>query len=193
MSLEAALAALRRGEVVGVPTDTVYGVAVDPADPRAVRGLFELKGRGDHLPLAVLAASQAQVEPLVELPAWTRPLLDRCWPGPFTAVPGSKVTLAVGVGDHERGTLAVRIPDHPLLLDLLARTGPLAVTSANRSGRPPARSAAEARAALGGGAAVYLEGECPGGAPSTVADLTRSPPAVLREGPVRLDPDPSAR
>lgn len=186
MSLEEALSALRRGEVVGVPTDTVYGLAVDPADPRAVQRLFELKGRGGHLPLAVLAASVAQAEPLVEISEEQRRLLEQHWPGPFTAVLRAKAALAPLVGDREKGTLAVRIPDHPLLLELLARSGPLAVTSANRSGLPPARSAAEARAALGGGPAVYLEGECPGGAPSTVADLTRSPPAVLREGPVRL-------
>lgn len=192
MSLEAALSALRRGEVVGVPTDTVYGLAVDPMSPAAVNSLFALKGRGEHLPLAVLAASAAQCGRLVEIPEEQSRLLEQHWPGPLTAVLRSKAPLAPLVGDPERGTLAVRIPDHPLLLELLARSGPLAVTSANRSGLPPSRSAAEARAALGAGVAVYLEGECPGGEPSTVADLTRSPPAVLREGPVRFGPGPSA-
>ena len=192
MSLEEVLSALRRGEVAGIPTDTVYGLAVDPMSPAAVNSLFELKGRGEHLPLAVLAASQAQAEPLVEVSEEQSRLLEQHWPGPLTAVLRSKAPLAPLVGDSKRGTLAVRIPDHPLLLELLARSGPLAVTSANRSGFPPSRSAAEARAALGGGVAVYLEGECPGGEPSTVADLTRSPPAVLREGPVRLGPGLSA-
>ena len=188
MPMEAALSALRRGEVVGVPTDTVYGLAVDPADPEAVRALFDLKGRGGHLPLVVLAASLAQAEPLVEMSDSRRRLLEQHWPGPLTAVLRSKVTLAPLVGDHDRGTLAVRIPDHRCLLDLLGSSGPLAVTSANRSGAPPARSSDEARAALGDGPAVYLEGNCPGGIPSTVVDLTRSPPTVLREGPVRLHP-----
>lgn len=186
MSLEAALSALRRGEVVGVPTDTVYGLAVDPTSPAAVNRLFALKGRGEHLPLAVLAASAAQCGRLVEIPEEQSRLLEQHWPGPLTAVLRSKAPLAPLVGDPERGTLAVRIPDHPLLLELLARSGPLAVTSANRSGLPPSRSAAEARAALGAGVAVYLEGECPGGEPSTVADLTVRPVVILRPGPINL-------
>ena len=187
MSLEAALGAIRRREVVGVPTDTVYGLAVDPADSAAVRTLFELKDRGDQLPLAVLVASFAQAESLVEFTAGARSIVERRWPGPFTAVLKSKGPMVIGVGDHRRGTLAVRIPDHRLLAELLTRSGPLAVTSANRSGAPPALDAREARAALGDGVAVYLEGRCGGRRPSTVVDLTRDPPQVLRDGPVELD------
>ena len=187
MTIEAALGAIRSGLIVGVPTDTVYGVAVDPSDPVAVRALFDLKGRGEHLPLAVLVASLDQAEELVEFTRGSRDLVEEHWPGAFTAILRGKADLAEGVGDHRRGTLAVRMPDHRMLRDLLLRSGPLAVTSANRSGSPPALDAAGAREALGDGVAVYLDGMCHGGQASTVVDLTRDPPAVLRQGPVRLD------
>ena len=187
MSIKAALAALRKGEVVGVPTDTVYGVAVDPTDRAAVRTLFELKRRGDHLPLAVLVASFVQAEALVEFTGGIRDMIEPHWPGPLTTILKSKMMLADGVGDHRRGTLAVRMPDYRLLADLLIRSGPLAVTSANRSGAPPALDAREARAALGDGVAVYVEGRCEGRRPSTVVDLTCHPPQVLRDGPVKFD------
>ena len=187
MSIEAALRALRDGLLVGVPTDTVYGVAVDPVDSDAVRTLFDLKGRGSHVPIAVLVASLVQAQRLVRLPRRTRRLIEPHWPGAFTAILRSKVKLAEGVGDHRRGTLAVRIPDHPSLLDLLDRFGPLAVTSANRSGEPPAVDVTGAREALGDGVAVYLDGPCHGRQASTVVDLTRDPPLVLRQGPVRFE------
>ena len=188
MSIEAALVAIRRGWVVGVPTDTVYGVAVDPANPAAVRALFELKGRGSHLPLAVLVASFIQAEALVEFTRATRDVVEPRWPGAFTAILKSKAAMVEGVGDHRRGTLAVRMPDHRILAELLSRSGPLAVTSANRSGAPPALDARQARETLGDGVAVYLEGRCRGGLPSTVVDLARDPPKMLREGPVLFDP-----
>ena len=188
MSLAAAMEALAGGRVAGVPTDTVYGLAVDPSSPEAVNGLFALKGRGGHLPLVVLAASAAALEPLVEIPPGHRPLLEEHWPGPLTAVLKSKVTLAPLVGDHKRGTLAVRVPDQDTLLELLEGYGPLAVTSANRSGQPPVTDAAAARLIFGDRVAVYLPGRCPGGVPSTVADLTVHPPQTLRPGPVTVTP-----
>ncbi|MDE0137446.1 MAG: L-threonylcarbamoyladenylate synthase [bacterium] len=184
MSLDAALVALRAGRVVGVPTDTVYGLAVDPADEEAVRSLFRIKGRGWSLPLAVLAASFDQVDKLVHWAEADRRLVEPHWPGPLTAVLSTRVSLAAGVGDHDRGTLAVRIPDHDLLRRLLARSGPLAVTSANPSGSAPALDSVQARALFGGRVSVYVEGERQGGEASTVVDLTRVPPVVLREGPI---------
>lgn len=188
MSLASARKALSAGQVAGVPTDTVYGLAVDPSSPEAVNRLFALKGRGGHLPLVVLAASVAAVEPLVEIPSGHRPLLEEHWPGPLTAVFNSKVTLAPLVGDHDRGTLAVRVPDQETLLELLDGYGPLAVTSANRSGQPPVVDDAAARLLFGDRIEVYLPGRCPGGVPSTVADLTVHPPQTLRPGPVTLTP-----
>ncbi|MCE2530232.1 MAG: threonylcarbamoyl-AMP synthase [Acidimicrobiia bacterium] len=186
MSLDAALVALRTGQVVGVPTDTVYGLAVDPANEEAVRSLFRIKGRGWHLPLAVLAASFDQVVGLVDWTEAERRLVQPHWPGPLTAVLSARAPLAAGVGDHERGTLAVRIPDHDLLRGLLAGAGPLAVTSANPSGSAPALDSVQARALLGDRVPVYLEGERQGGEASTVVDLTRVPPVVLRQGPIQL-------
>lgn len=186
MSLSTALVALRTGQVVGVPTDTVYGLAVDPANKEAVRSLFRIKGRGRHLPLAVLAASFDQVDGLVDWTGAERELVRPHWPGPLTVVLRARAPLAAGVGDHERGTLAVRIPDHDLLRGLLAESGPLAVTSANPSGSRPALDSVQARALLGDRVPVYLEGERRGGEASTVVDLTCIPPVVLREGPVSL-------
>ena len=186
MSIDQALATIRGGRIIGVPTDTVYGVAVDPFDPAAVSALFNLKGRSRRLPIAVLVSSLSQTEALVELTQRSRDLIGPHWPGAFTAILYGKAQMAEGVGDRRRGTLAVRMPDHALLLKLLERSGPLAVTSANLSGEPPARTVQEAREALGDGVAFYLEGVCEGGEPSTVVDLTSDPPKVLREGPVTL-------
>ncbi len=186
MSIEAALQVLRRGGIVGVPTDTVYGLGVDPHEPAAVQALFRLKGRGSNLPIAVLVSSVAQAESLVEFPPGVRDLVEPHWPGAFTAVLGWRVEMAEGVGDHRRATLAVRLPDHQILRDLLDRSGPLAVTSANQSGFPPVRTASEARGLFGDRVGLYLEGRSDGGTASTVVDLTRRPPQVLREGPVRF-------
>lgn len=188
MSIDAALSALRSGLVVGVPTDTVYGVAVDPANPVAVRRLFKLKGRGHHLPLAVLVASFEQAETLIRLTPSVRRLVEPHWPGALTAILRWRSALAEGVGDHRRETLGVRMPDHRVLAGLLDRSGPLAVTSANRSGSPPAIDAAGARRALGDGVTVYVDGRCHGGQASTVVDLTCNPPRILRPGPVDFLP-----
>ncbi len=189
MSMKAALEALQSGLVIGVPTDTVYGVAVDPTDPAAVRSLFRLKGRSEDQPLAVLAASLTQVNELVELTEPIRDLVATYWPGAFTAILKSRRDLAKGVGDEQRGTLAIRIPDHLTLRHLLSRWGPLAVTSANRSGSPPALDMEEAREILGGGVAEYLEGRCLGKQASTIVDLTSYPPRVVRQGPVIFKSD----
>ena len=186
MSLEAALAALRAGQVIGVPTDTVYGLAVDPTNEEAVRSLFRLKGRGSHLPLAVLAATPEQIDQLVEWTDTARQLVEPHWPGPLTAILPAKSPLAPGVGDHTRGTLAVRIPDHARFRQLLTLSGPLAVTSANPSGTPPALDSTEAQAMLGDQVPVYVKGDRQGNLASTVIDLTLHPPVVLRQGPIRI-------
>ena len=183
-TIDAAVAAIRRGRIVGMPTDTVYGVGVDPLDPEAVAALFELKGRPDEKAIPVLVATAAQALEIVEIPPEVEEMAVRHWPGPLTLVLRRHIELPDWVGDREKGTVAVRIPDHPVALDLLAVSGPLAVTSANRSGDPPALHEVEARALLGSGVAVYLEGSCPGGQSSTVVDMTSVPPVMLRRGPV---------
>ncbi len=185
MSLSNALAALRQGKIVGMPTDTVYGLAVDPGIPAAVEALFDLKGRPYDKPVALLVDSAEQAQQIVEVPPAAMALADRHWPGPLTLVVRSQIDLPPWVGDR-RGTVGVRIPDHPVARALLAAAGPLAVTSANRSGEPPARDADGARAIFGDAVAEYLEGTCRGGEASTVVDMTVDPPRVVRPGPVQI-------
>jgi tRNA threonylcarbamoyl adenosine modification protein (Sua5/YciO/YrdC/YwlC family) len=186
-TIEAAAAALHRGLVIGMPTDTVYGLAVDPYNVAAVEFLFELKGRPADKPIPILTASLAQALEIVDMPPAIEALALQHWPGPLTLVLRSHVDLPEWVGNRERRTVAVRVPDHPVALDLLAVAGPLAVTSANPSGAEPATDHDEARALFGGKVAVYLEGTCPGGESSTVVDVTTDPPMLLRDGPVRFD------
>lgn len=184
--IEDAVIAVRSGRIVGVPTDTVYGLAVDPTLESAARALYEVKGRVFDKPIAVLGESLAQLLEIVEIPPEIETFAVRHWPGPLTLVLHAHVPLASGVGDHERGTVAVRVPDHPIALELLAQTGPLAVTSANRTGEPPALDDVMAREEFGATVAVYLPGVCPGREASTVIDMTVDPPALLRKGPVEF-------
>lgn len=185
MTTGEAVAALRAGRVVGVPTDTVYGLAAVPAE-QAVADLYDLKGRPAGRPIALLVASVAQAERVVVLTPSARRLVERHWPGALTVVAPAAVPLPVWVGDPERGTVGVRMPDHDVLLALLAETGPLAVTSANRSGEPPELDDAGARRVFGGAVAGYVPGRCPGGTASTVVDATGPEPVVLRAGPVEV-------
>ena len=186
MSSDATVEALAGGMVVGVPTDTVYGLAVDPHDHGAVRRLRALKGRSDDVPLVVLVATVDQAASIVDLSSEHREMIVSHWPGALTAVLSTASPFAHSVGDTGRRTLGVRVPDHAVLRELLEVHGPLAVTSANRSGERPASNATEAAALFGEAVPVYLEGECPGGWSSTVIDFTADPPVVLRAGPVVL-------
>ncbi|HKX75765.1 MAG TPA: L-threonylcarbamoyladenylate synthase, partial [Acidimicrobiia bacterium] len=132
--LQLALTHLREGRVVGVPTDTVYGLAADPLQPLAVEALFELKGRDRSKPVGLLVADASTAQAWVQLPEYAVPWAERFWPGPLTLVGHPRRTLPEGVGDHQRHTVGVRVPDHPVIRQLLEAWGPLAVTSANRSG-----------------------------------------------------------
>jgi len=184
--IETAVAAVREGLVVGLPTDTVYGVGVDPFDFDAVARLYELKGRPDHKPVGLLVATVDQAAEIADLGGAGEALADENWPGALTLVVRPRVVMADWIGDRQRRTLGVRVPDHPVALELLAGTGPLAVTSANVSGGSETMNDVEARAVLGDGVAVYLEGTAPGGEASTVVDLTSGRPTVIRQGPVRI-------
>ncbi len=187
MTLSAAVEALSRGLVVGVPTDTVYGLAVDPTNAGAVERLFGLKGRHDEAPLIVLVASLSQAGTLAELSEAYSVIIGPHWPGGLTAILPTRSVFAPGVGDRRAATLGLRVPDQPQLIELLVAFGPLAVSSANRSGSAPALSSTEAQAIFGAEVPVYVEGTCPGGVASTVVDFTADPPVVLRPGPVDLD------
>ena len=184
MSIAAAVAALRRGEIVGLPTDTVYGLAADPHREGAMASLYSLKGRSGAKAIPVLVASVAQAGTVAELTAIQEELALRHWPGALTLVLERRPVMPGWVGDPQRGTVAVRMPDHPLAIELLEAAGPLAATSANAAGEPPALDDAAARSLFGDRVAVYLPGICPQGEGSTVVDLTVAPPRVLREGPV---------
>jgi tRNA threonylcarbamoyl adenosine modification protein (Sua5/YciO/YrdC/YwlC family) len=181
-----AVDAIRDGLVVGLPTDTVYGIGVDPFDFEAVSRLFELKGRPEGKPVGVLVATVEQAMEIGGLDQAARELASKHWPGALTLVVTPKVVMADWVGDQQRRTIGIRVPDHQVARDLLLATGPLAVTSANESGGIEAMNDVEARATFGDSVAVYLEGTAPGGEASTVVDVTGPAPVVLREGPVRL-------
>lgn len=183
--LDDAVQRLRNGEVVGVPTDTVYGLAVDPWSEAGVSTLYDLKGRPWGKPIGLLAGSVEQVEAIVELGPG-RDLARRHWPGALTLVVRPHVLISDWIGDKALGTVGVRVPDHPLLLELLARMGPLAVTSANTSGEEESLDEAEAREAIGDRVGLYVPGRCPGGTASTVVDVTGPEPAVLRQGPIAV-------
>ena len=182
--LEDAVDALSRGDLVIFPTDTVYGLAARPDDPAAVRKLFLVKRRADDLGVPVLVASvvDAHRVALFDAPAER---LAAAWPGPMTLVMPRTAESAYWDLGGDAATVAVRIPRHPLALALLARTGPLAVTSANVSGRPPLEDADSLAGAFGDEVAVYLCQEAPlSGPASTVVDLTGEAPRVLRAGAV---------
>jgi len=181
--LDSASAALRRGELAVMPTDTVYGVAADAFNPGAVEALLAAKGRGRDMPVPVLVANAEMLAALVgELPEAAKLLTDAFWPGALTLVVRHTPHLSWDLGDA-RGTVAVRMPDDELALDLIARTGPLAVSSANRSGHPPATTMLDARLQLGAAVAVYLDGgPRPSATPSSIVDLTGDEPKLLREG-----------
>lgn len=182
--LAAVVAALRRGAVVGIPTDTVYGLAADPFSREAVALLFSLKRRPAVKAIPILAASIEQAERVGVLAGPARRAAERYWPGALTLVVGRVPGLPDWVGNPARDSVGIRVPDHPAALSLLAEAGPLAVTSANRSGGAAAEDDAGARAIFADGVAAYLPGAGAGGAPSTVVDLTGGSPRVLRAGPV---------
>lgn len=175
---------LERGEVIVIPTDTVYGVAADAFNPSAVAALLDVKGRTRQSPPPVLVPSVATVDALAaEVPELVRGLFDRFAPGPLTVILAAQPSLSWDLGDTH-GTVALRIPDHPITLELLRSTGPLAVSSANKHGRPAPDSAADARAQLGDDVALYLDAGEVGGDASTILDATGL--AVREPVPARI-------
>jgi L-threonylcarbamoyladenylate synthase len=183
--LAAVAARVATGGVVVIPTDTVYGLACDPRSAAAADRIYTLKRRPADLELSLLAAAVRDLEPVVELTEPARRLAERHWPGALSLILQVRATdLAV----PRRGTtLMVRVPGHDLLRRLLALTGPLASTSANRHGEPPAGSAEEARAIFGAEVDAVLDGGPGAGTPSTIIDMTETPPRVLREGLIAGD------
>jgi L-threonylcarbamoyladenylate synthase len=186
--LAEAEAALRRGALVVMPTDTVYGIAAEAFDPVAVELLLKAKGRGRDMPPPVLVGTvRAAMALVMDLADVGKDLIDEFWPGALTIVCRSSPTLVWDLGET-KGTVAVRMPLHQVALDLLKRTGPLAVSSANASGRPAATTVDEAMDQLGDAVAVYLDGgPCADDVPSTIVDLTGSVPRLLRQGVITVE------
>jgi L-threonylcarbamoyladenylate synthase len=183
-----AAAATRDGRLVVFPTDTVYGIGTRPDDPAATARLFEAKRRPRELELPVLAASLNEVRTVAVLGDAAESLANACWPGGLTLVLNRAPMSAGWELGGDPLTIGVRIPRHPLARSLLAAAGPLAVTSANRSGEPPASTCEELESSFGDDVALYLCQEAPlAGRPSTVVDLAHGPARVLRRGAVAPD------
>jgi L-threonylcarbamoyladenylate synthase len=186
--LVAAATAVQEGQVVVLPTDTVYGIGADAFSPTAVAALLAAKGRGRNMPPPVLVGSVRAASALTQsLGPYGQDLIDEFWPGPLTLVFRASPTLRWDLGDTQ-GTVAVRMPLHPIALDLLRRTGPMAVSSANVHGAPAATTADEAADQLGEAVSVYLDGgPCADSVPSTILDLTGTMPRLLRAGVISID------
>ena len=186
--IHAAIEGISRGDLVVLPTDTVYGIAADAFSHDAVKALLEAKGRGREMPPPVLVSAATTLDALAEgVPTWARTLVEQFWPGPLTLVCRQQASLVWDLGET-RGTVAVRMPDDELALAVLERTGPLAVSSANLTGRPAATDADAAEEMLGDAVAVIVDaGTSPGGEASTIIDVTVPEGRVLRLGALSLD------
>lgn len=186
--IDAAVQAVGAGRLIVMPTDTVYGIGADAFDPTAVAALLAAKGRGREMPPPVLVPGVATLDGLArDVPDPVRRLAERFWPGALTVICRAQPSLAWDLGET-RGTVALRMPDHPAAIAVLSRTGPLAVSSANRTGEAASTTAAEAVRQLGEAVAVFLDaGESPGGVPSTIIDATGPELRVVRAGALTAD------
>jgi L-threonylcarbamoyladenylate synthase len=185
--LAAAVSAVRSGRLVVLPTDTLYGIGADAFSTAAVRSLLAAKGRGPDMPVPVLVGSWHTIDGLVtSVPRAARDLVEAYWPGGLSLVLPHAPSLTWDLGVN-RGTVMLRMPLHPVALELLREVGPMAVSSANISGRPPATTVAEATEQLGTSVSAYLDGgPCRVGVASTIVDLIGDEPRVLREGAVGI-------
>ncbi|UGY93654.1 L-threonylcarbamoyladenylate synthase [Streptomyces gobiensis] len=186
--LREAASAVRRGELVVLPTDTVYGIGADAFSPDAVGDLLEAKGRGRGMPSPVLVGSPNTLHGLVtgfsEL-AWE--LVDAFWPGALTLVAKHQPSLTWDLGETH-GTVAIRMPLHPVAIELLSDVGPMAVSSANLTGYPAPQTCDAAQDMLGDTVAVYLDGgQTPDTVPSSIVDVTGKVPVLLRAGAISAD------
>ncbi len=183
----AAVDAIEAGDLVVLPTDTVYGIAADAFKADAVQRLLDAKGRGRDMPPPVLISVVESLDALAtDVPEAGRKLCEAFWPGPLTVICHAQASLMWDLGETH-GTVALRVPDHENTRELLSRTGPLAVSSANKSGQPAALDVYDAEAQLADSVAVYLDGgEVTGGQPSTIVDLTGDVPHVVRLGALSM-------
>ncbi|MGB5110589.1 MAG: L-threonylcarbamoyladenylate synthase [Mycobacterium sp.] len=185
--LTSAISAVKGGGLVVLPTDTVYGIGADAFNSQAVAALLAAKNRGRDMPVGVLVGSWHTIDGLVyAVPPAARELIQAFWPGALSLVVRHAPSLHWDLGDAS-GTVMLRMPLHPVAIELLREVGPMAVSSANVSGLPAAVTAADARAQLADRVEVYLDGgRSPQGAASTIVDVSGPQPRVLREGPVTV-------
>jgi len=181
---EDAVTALRRGDAVVLPTDTVYGIAVATSVPGATARIFEIKERPTTVPLPVLVADEEQALAIAEVDDVASELMARFWPGGLTIVLPRRPSFTADLGGVDDATVGVRVPAHRVAVELARQVGPLATTSANLHGRPTPPTAAEVAAELGPGVAVVIDGGRCDGAPSTVVRVVDGAVDVLREGAV---------
>src|SRR6195952_1060656 len=186
--IASAVSAAKGGQLVVLPTDTVYGLGADAFDSSAVAALLSAKGRGRDMPVPVLVGSWHTIDGLVyTVPQGARELIRAFWPGALSLVVHQAPSLQWDLGDAN-GTVMLRMPLHPVAIDVLREVGPMAVSSANISGRPPAVTAQDAQHQLGDLVQVYLDGGSSAKqAASTIVDLTQPAPKILRTGPVTAE------
>jgi tRNA threonylcarbamoyl adenosine modification protein (Sua5/YciO/YrdC/YwlC family) len=186
--ISAAVEAVQRGDLVVMPTDTVFGIGGDAFKAWAVTALQNAKGRDRRMPVSVLVGSRNTLDGLVfGLPATARDLVEAFWPGGLTIIVEHATSLSWDLGETD-GKVAVRMPLHPLALEVLRETGPMAVSAANKEGNPPAKTAAQARDQFGYSVSVYLEAAVsPDPMGSTIVDLSGSRPVLVRAGAISYE------
>jgi len=182
-----AINAVKEGKIIGIPTETVYGIGVDPYSQSAVDKIFELKERSLDKPLSVLISSYEEISKL-DVVSKIPDVVELYWPGPLTIIVETKAKFANGVGTNNPLTIGIRVPDNELAIELLKNTGPLAVTSANISGNENILNNIDAENEFGSKIAIYLEGESVLGSGSTIVDFTKDDWKILREGPLKWPP-----
>jgi len=185
--LNLAVEAINNNQVVGIPTETVYGIGVNPYSQEAVNKIFDLKGRDEDKPLSILVSSYHDLQKL-DIVSTIPEVVELYWPGPLTIVVETTKEFADGVGTKNPFSIGVRVPDNELAIELLKITGPLAVTSANRSGENDVKSNTEAEEIFGSNVTEYLEGSSVHGSGSTIIDFRVEGGEILREGPLKWPP-----
>ena len=186
-NIQKAIACIKNEEVVGIPTETVYGIGVDPLSQAAVDKIFNLKERDENKPLSILVHS---FHDLIKLKIISKvpEIVELYWPGPLTIIVESELNFADGVGTKNPNSIGVRVPDNELTLELLKKTGPLAVTSANISGQEDITNEKDAEAVFGNKIGHYLQGSALHGSGSTIVDFRDEEFKVIREGPLKWPP-----
>ena len=186
-NIQKAIACIKNEEVVGIPTETVYGIGADPLSQAAVDKIFNLKERDENKPLSILVHS---FHDLIKLKIISKvpEIVELYWPGPLTIIVESELNFADGVGTKNPNSIGVRVPDNELTLELLKKTGPLAVTSANISGQEDITNEIDAEAVFRDKIGHYLQGSALHGSGSTIVDFRDEEFKVIREGPLKWPP-----